>query len=168
MTSKNYKEAKEIITTLKSGKFHCDCPCGCGKEIKLNDTDLFYLDDFSAKGQEAYQELLSDLKEQRAELRNRENILKTKRQVAAKAVNFGFISERIAPALPQFPFAHKDCRSLFEPIDYVIFEGLNKGDNVTKIIFAEIKTGSARLNGHQKEIKALIEDKKVQFKIEPK
>jgi predicted Holliday junction resolvase-like endonuclease len=168
MTSKNYKEAKEIITTLKSGNFYCDCPCGCGEEIKLNDTDLFYLDDFSSKGQEAYQELLSDLKEQRTELRNRENILKAKRQVAAKAVNFGFISERIAPALPQFPFAHKDCRSLFEPIDYVIFEGLNKGDSVTKIIFTEIKTGSARLNGHQKEIKALVENKKVQFQIEPK
>ncbi len=168
MNSKKYKEAKDIITTLNKGNFYCDCPCGCGEEIKLNDTDLFYLDDFSEKGAEAYKDLLSNLKEQRTEIRNRENILKSKRQMAAKAVNFGFISERIAPALPQFPFAHKDCRSLFEPIDYVIFEGLNKGDNVTKIIFTEIKTGSAKLNGHQKEIKALVENKKVQFYIESK
>jgi len=166
MSLKDYKEAKEIINTLKSGNFYCDCPCGCGESISLNDTDLFYLDDFSARGKEAYQELLAGLKEQRSEIKNRESILKAKRQVAAKAVNFGFISERIAPALPQFPFAHKDCRSLFEPIDYVIFEGLNKGDNVTKIIFTEIKTGAARLNGHQKEIRSLVENKKVQFQIE--
>ena len=168
MPTTNYKAANEIIQTLKNGIFYCDCPCGCGEEIKLNDTDLFYLDDFSKTGQESYHQMQIDLQEQKEELRNREKILKAKRQVSARAVNFGFISERIAPALPQFPFAHKDCRSLFDPIDYIIFEGLNKGDTVTKIIFAEIKTGNARLNGHQKEIKSLIENKKVQFQIEIK
>jgi predicted Holliday junction resolvase-like endonuclease len=162
---KNYKEAKEVIKTLNDGSFYCECPCGCGEEIKLNQASLFYLDDFSPKGKIAYQELLDNLKEQRIELREREEKLKAKRQVAAKAVNFGFISERIAPALRHFPFVHRDCRSLFEPIDYIIFEGLSKNASVSKIIFTEIKTGNARLNGHQKEIKSLVEKKKVEFKI---
>lgn len=165
MKTKHYQEANEIINTLKKGNFYCECPCGCGEEIRLSDTDLFYLDDFSSAGKEAYESMLSNLNEQQIELSNRESLLKIKRQVAAKAVNFGFISERIAPALPQFPFEHKDCRSLFEPIDYLIFEGLNKGNNVTKIVFTEIKTGNARLNAHQKEIKTLVENKKVKFQI---
>jgi hypothetical protein len=52
-----------------------------------------------------------------------------------------------------------------DPIDYVIFEGLNKSGTVSKIIFTDIKTGAARLKNNQKEIKSLIENKKVDFKI---
>jgi predicted Holliday junction resolvase-like endonuclease len=47
----------------------------------------------------------------------------------------------------------------------VIFEGLNKSGVVNKIIFTDIKTGAARLKNNQKEIKTLIENKKVEFKI---
>jgi predicted Holliday junction resolvase-like endonuclease len=162
---KNYKEAKEVINSLNQGNFYCECPCGCGEEIKLNQASLFYLDDFTPTGKIAHKELLNNLKEQRIELREREEKLKTKRQIAAKAVNFGFISERIAPALKHFPFSNRDCRSLFEPIDYIIFEGLHKNAKVSKIIFTEIKTGGSRLNGHQKQVKALVENKKVQYKI---
>ncbi len=162
---KKYQEAKEVIHTLNSGNFYCQCPCGCGEEIKLSQASLFYLNEFSPNGKIAYEELVTNLKEQQNELKYREEKLKAKRQIAAKAVNFGFISERIAPALDHFPFVHRDCRSLFDPIDYIIFEGLCKNASVSKIIFTEIKSGKARLNPHQKEIKTLVENKNVEFKI---
>ncbi len=62
-----------------------------------------------------------------------------------------------------FRFNHNDCRSLFDPIDYVIFEGLSKKGTVDKIFFVDIKTGNARLSSKQKEIKAVINGKKVNF-----
>ncbi|MBS1622082.1 MAG: hypothetical protein JST10_12145 [Bacteroidetes bacterium] len=164
MKQANYKEAKEVIKSLNDGDFYCECPCGCGEEIKLKDTGLFYLDDFSEKGKEAYQALLDNLKEQRFDLKEREKNMKARPKLTARAVNIGFILERIAPAFTHFPFEHNDCRSLFDPIDYVIFEGLNKKGVVNKIIFTDIKTGAARLNPHQKEIKSLIQNKKVEFK----
>ena len=67
MKSNNAKAAAEIIESVSSGNFYCVCPCGCGEEIRLKDADLFYLDDFSESGKEARQELLDDLKQQRAE-----------------------------------------------------------------------------------------------------
>lgn len=165
MPSQDQKEANEIIETLSEGNFYCECPCGCGEEIKLKDADLFYLNNFSESGKEAQKALLEDLKQQRAELKAREVNMTKRPQTTAKAVNIGFILERIAPAFDNFPFEHNDCRSLFDPIDYVIFEGLNKKGEVTKIIFTDIKTGAARLNNHQKEIKSLIQNKKVEFKL---
>jgi predicted Holliday junction resolvase-like endonuclease len=60
------------------------------------------------------------------DLKERELNMTKRPQLTAKAVNIGFILERIAPAFDHFPFEHNDCRSLFDPIDYVIFEGLNK------------------------------------------
>ena len=165
MASQQVKEAKEIISTLASGNFYCECPCGCGEEIQLKDADLFYLDQFSATGKEAQKAMLEDLKQQRVDLKERELNMTKRPQTTAKAVNIGFILERIAPAFDHFPFEHNDCRSLFDPIDYVIFEGLHKKGVVSKIIFTDIKTGAAKLKNNQKEIKNLIESKKVDFKI---
>ena len=72
--------------------------------------------------------------------------------------------ERIAPSLDGFKFEQNDCRSLFDPIDYVIFEGLTKKGKVDKIIIVDIKSGNARLSGKQRKIKELVNDKKVEFK----
>lgn len=164
MATNSYVEAKEIINTLSSGNIYCECPCGCGEEINLKDADLFYLDKFSERGKEAQKALLEDLKQQRIDLKVREANMTKRPQLTAKAVNIGFILERIAPAFDSFPFEHNDCRSLFDPIDYVIFEGLHKKGVVDKIIFTDIKTGAARLKNNQKEIKQIIVDKKVNFK----
>jgi len=65
--------------------------------------------------------------------------------------------------MKDFCFDRNDCRSLFDPIDYIIFEGLSKKNSVSKILFAEIKTGKARLNNHQKEIRSLVERKRVEW-----
>ena len=115
----------------------------------------------SAEAEELYNQKICDLRDRRRELKEiRQNISKTSK-VVAKAVNIGKILERLAPCMATFPFNRNDCRSLFDPIDYVIFEGLEKEGIVKKIIFSDIKTGRARLTGKQKEIKNLVEDKEV-------
>jgi predicted Holliday junction resolvase-like endonuclease len=161
MKQTNYKAANDVIHSLNSSNFYCICPCGCGKEIKLKDVGLFYLNDFTEDGKGAYQALQNDLKKQRLNL-IRKKELKSRH---TQSVNFGFISEKIVTAMHNFPFAHKDCRSLFKPIDYIIFEGLSNNGSVSKIIFTEIKSGNASLNPHQREIKKLVGNKKVEFKI---
>lgn len=161
---KGVKEAKQIIDTLSKGKFYCECPCGCGEELLLSDANLFYLDDFNPVAKESYKMLLEELKERRADLKRQEKNMTVKSQTAAKSANIGFILERIAPAFDTFPFSHNDCRSLFDPIDYMIFEGLSKNGNISKIIFTDIKTGAARLKSTQKEIRNLVDNKKVEFK----
>ncbi len=165
MNRANYVEAKEVIAAICKSGFYCECPCGCGEEIRLQDADLFYLDDFNERGKEAYQNMLDDLKQQRLDLKERAKNMKARPKLTAKAVNIGFILERLAPAFGHFPFVHNDCRSLFDPIDYVIFEGLNNRGVVSKIIFTDIKTGGARLSTTQKEIKTLVQKKKVELKI---
>src|SRR5690554_6819338 len=106
MAKQDYKEAQDIINTLKSGNFYCECPCGCGEEIKLKNANLFYLDDFSTFGKEAQKELLENLKQQRLDLKEREKNMTKRPQLTAKAINVGFILERIAPAFDHFPFAN--------------------------------------------------------------
>jgi len=154
------KDAKEIIRTLEENRFYAECPC-CGEKILLRDAGLFYLDDFSAEAEELYKERLEELREEEKEIRERRKEISRGSEVKSTAVNIGFILERIAPCMKDFCFEKNDCRSLFDPIDYVIFEGLTRKGTVNKILFVDIKTGKANLTGKQKEIRDLVEDKKV-------
>lgn len=162
---KVYQEAHLVIKSLEENRFYAECPCGCGEEILLKDANLFYLDDFNETGKEAYKKILDEIKAQRKELKAREKQMSSKSEIAAQSVNIGFIMERIAPTLKSFPFEHYDCRSLFDPIDYVIFEGLHRKGSVSKIIFTDIKTGNAKLKSSQKEIKELVNNKKVSLRV---
>jgi predicted Holliday junction resolvase-like endonuclease len=156
------REAKEVIHTLESDRFYVECPC-CGEAILLRDAGLFYLDDFSPEAAELYKERLCELKDRQKELREMRKAISQVSEVKAKAVNIGFILERIAPCMKGFCFERNDCRSLFDPIDYLIFEGLSKKGSVSKILFVDIKTGGATLSKKQREIRLLIEHKKVSW-----
>src|SRR3990172_1609302 len=132
------KEAKEIIQTLESGDVYIQCPC-CAIPIKAKDAGLFYLDDLTPDAQKLYEQQQKETKEREKSLKEIRKAISRKSAVGAKAVNIGFILERLAPAMSGFRFERNDCRSLFDPIDYVIFEGLSKKGAVSRIIFSDIK-----------------------------
>lgn len=154
--------AKEIIRTLEDGGFYAECPC-CEEPVRLRDCELFYMDDFSEKGQQIYEQYRLELQQRGADLRERRRNVSRSSEVQAKATNIGFILERLAPSLSTFRYECSDCRSLFDPIDYVIFEGLCQKGAVSRIIFADVKTGNASLSRRQREIRDLVKSKKVEF-----
>jgi predicted Holliday junction resolvase-like endonuclease len=162
MADKNNKH-QEIIKTLKTGNFYLECP-NTDEEVAVKTLQLFDNDNFTEEAIEIYQQQLNDIRATKERLKRLKNIGATKSESGAHSVNIGFILERLAPTMGSFRFKHNDCRSLFDPIDYVIFEGLAEKGRVDKIFFIDIKTGNAKLNKRQKEIKTVINSKKVNFK----
>lgn len=79
-------------------------------------------------------------------------------QKKSSETRLGQITEQVAPFLENFPFDPKKARFIGDPLDLIVF-----GDDV--ITFVEIKTGKSQLNKHQREMKKLIDDKKVEFFI---
>ncbi len=129
----------------------------------LKNAGLFYLDDFSSRAEKLYQQRLDEIEERQGELQDRRKTISQTSEVGAKAVNIGFLLERLAPSMRGFPFSRNDCRSLFEPIDYLIFDGLTRNGSVDKIVFVDIKTGDATLKANQREIRNLVERKRVSW-----
>ncbi|NMB78450.1 MAG: endonuclease [Methanomicrobiales archaeon] len=79
----------------------------------------------------------------------------------------GKIAEQLAPILPEFAYHPADARFLGSPVDYVIFDGLTgvadeKNDEI-RIVFLDVKQGSANLSRTQRVIRDAIEHKKVSF-----
>jgi len=74
--------------------------------------------------------------------------------------------EVFAPFLEGFPYKASECKFLGDPIDYIVFEGLDERD-IKAIHFVEVKSGKSKLNDVQKQIKNLLNDinsDKVSFK----
>jgi predicted Holliday junction resolvase-like endonuclease len=154
------KRAREIIRILNNRGFYAECPC-CNEPVLLRTCGLFYLDDFTLQGRELFEAHQAGLRERAEELKDRRRAISAKSESGARAVNIGFILERLAPSMHSFPFERNDCRSLFDPIDYLIFEGLSSKGVVTRLLFTDIKAGHGKLAAKQKEIRALVEAKKV-------
>lgn len=88
---------------------------------------------------------------------------------AQRSVIKGQIVERFVPFMKGFGYNASDCRFLGEPIDYVVFHGVHEcADGLVsldevKIIFLEIKTGSAKINKRQEIIKNAIAKGQIGF-----
>ena len=99
----------------------------------------------------------SDLEWEKKLVRLRSSIA-DKQRAAVK----GSVAETFAPYLGDFPFKPSECKFLGDPIDYVVFEGLDKRE-VTSITFVDVKTDSAVLSKHQRQIRDVVKKGKVSF-----
>lgn len=71
--------------------------------------------------------------------------------------------EKLVPFLKDFPYDPHDVKWLGDPVDLVVFDGYAHGRDPKKIIFCEVKSGDSVLSHHQKKIKKLIDEKKIEW-----
>jgi len=138
----------------------------CNGEFRLADARLFdatrRLPTYALEYLAAMRE---QIKEGRADLARRHEKAKTRPRIAAESVNIGKVAEKIAPSLPGFPVRAAACRSLFEPIDYVVFRGLSTSRRIDAVVFVDVKSGNARLSEAQTQIRTAVERRRVSLQI---
>jgi predicted Holliday junction resolvase-like endonuclease len=148
---------------LKSSSLYAEC--NCGKEFKLSDAVLFDgLGTFPDIVETKRKQMVEELTERVNELKKRKIYVDTGAEKKAIEVGFGKIIEKIIPAHKEFKMPPCDCRPLFEPIDFVVFNGLSEM-NINSVTFLEVKTGNSRLANHEKMVRDAIDDKKLSYKV---
>lgn len=109
--------------------------------------------------------LLFIINKQNKQIKNLTSInIKLLNQKKSSEVRLGQISEQIAPFLKEYPYDPKNAKFLGQPVDFISFEE-------DKIVFIEVKTGHSQLTEKQKNLKKLVNDKKVfweEFRISEK
>ena len=80
----------------------------------------------------------------------------------SRAVLGGQFSEQLAPYLPNFIYSPTECRFIGKPIDFIVFKGADE-KNISEVIFVKVKSGKAKLNSHEKNLKETIDKKKVKW-----
>jgi predicted Holliday junction resolvase-like endonuclease len=159
------RRAVEMISMLEQRGVYVECPhCGSEEPTQLRDCGLFYRDDFVEAALEVYNARVEEHSERLKSLQARMKHIPNSSESGAQAVNAGLIWERLAPCMDSFCFDRNECRSLFDPVDYIVFEGLRK-EEVRRVLFLEIKTGTSRLKPPQRQLKALVESKHVSMQV---
>jgi predicted Holliday junction resolvase-like endonuclease len=80
----------------------------------------------------------------------------------SQAVIAGKVYEQMLPYFPGFPFNPKDARFLGSPVDLVVFDGMDRGE-VERVVFVEVKTGGAGLSNRERQLKAVIQARRVEW-----
>lgn len=80
----------------------------------------------------------------------------------SRAVLGGQFSEQLAPYLPNFEYSPTECRFIGKPIDFIVFKGADE-KKIDEVVFVEVKSGNAKLNQHEKNLKDTIQKKKVKW-----
>lgn len=96
----------------------------------------------------------------RLEFKESEKDIRQKSLSSSRRSLVGKFIERFVPFLEKFNYSPSDAHFLGQPIDYIIFDGLNE-DNVKKIVFMEVKSGNSSLTQREKSLKTAIQNKEV-------
>ena len=153
-----FKEFQEFRKIL------CVCPC-CGDIVRLSDLHIkskgkvakTWLDEFEAK------ERLFDLKLERFESReSRLRSLAVERgRVAAEVA----INNAISPTFRKLKLDPFDVKAILNPIDFVVFDGMNKSDDVNDIIFLSKSVSNKNLNVIRQQVKKAINSKEYDWQV---
>jgi predicted Holliday junction resolvase-like endonuclease len=83
----------------------------------------------------------------------------------SRAVLGGKFTEQMAPFLPEFSYDPTEARFIGNPIDFIVFPGLSRGEP-EEIVIMEVKSGkTAQLTPAQRKIRQLIEDGMVRWEL---
>jgi predicted Holliday junction resolvase-like endonuclease len=76
----------------------------------------------------------------------------------------GMFSEQIAPFLPSFPKDLKasEARFIGKPVDFIFFKGMDD-QNISEVVFVEVKSGNSHLSKNESWLRAAILEKKVRW-----
>jgi predicted Holliday junction resolvase-like endonuclease len=165
--------AKRLIQQLNDVRgMKVECP-SCSETFSVSRAKLFSMyDPYSAvvtkilgERREVTKELIEDAKQRRQQLaldrkQRPQRIIST-----TQGTNFGQNCEQIIPAFTTFPYAQRDCRTLFKPIDYIVFKGVSATGRVEAIKFVEFKTGGGVLGKKQRMIRDCVAYGKVKHEV---
>lgn len=140
------------------------CPC-CGEIGRVSDLKLkargagikTWLDDYGKKCS-AMDKKEEKFEEVRAELRKK--AVEKGRKEAQKIIN-----KAISPTLKALKFDIYDLKPILDPIDFVVFNGMNAGDTLKDITFLSQECDNKELNTIRQQIKVAVKEEKYDWQV---
>ena len=151
---------KAINSLISDPRIVGRCPaCGCRRP--LSEWNLFYRENFPTVALDSVGGMRHDLLDLKEAIKEKREAITSGAAQKSVVVKMGKIVEHVAPILTGFPYAQCDCRPLFDPIDYIVFEGLHAKGQVEKLAFVDVKTGEASLSPREEMVKRAVEKVRV-------
>ncbi len=138
------------------------CPL-CGGIFRLSEIKISYKRKFPI---DWYDKLLAEgeeLGEKEGELEEKLKIIRKKATERARRVLLPKLLRRVDPLFTSLGYFPQDAKAIFDPIDFVIFDGMNRDENVRRIVFMDHETENRDQRIIQKSIEKTIEKERYEW-----
>lgn len=145
-------------------KILCVCPC-CGDILRVSDLRLFsrakpvntWLDEYEKKDRliDKQVERFEDMEEEL-----RAAAIERGRKAASKV-----FKAAISPAFNALKYDPFDILPIFNPVDFVVFKGMNSKDKVSDVVFLSKAVRNPLLNNLRKQVNKAVEKREYEWKV---
>lgn len=126
---------KEILDAFQSfRKILCVCPC-CGEIVRVSDLHLQYKGKVAKTWFDNYELDLISLQEKEQKFNEKEDELRERAIERGRAKVPRLIKKCLCTDFKTLSYDPYDMKAVMDPVDFVVFDGLNEGKEVRKVTF---------------------------------
>lgn len=138
------------------------CPL-CGEIFRLGDIKISYRRKFPM---DWYDELLTEeekITERESKLEEKLREIREKATEHARRVLLPKLLRKVDPLFSKLGYFPQDVKAIFDPIDFVIFDGMNRAEKVKRIVFMDHKTEDREQQIIQKSVERTIDKERYEW-----
>ena len=155
---------KDLIDAFQSfRKILCVCPC-CGEILRVSDLHLQYKGKVAKTWLDTYELNLVSLAEKERKFEETEEELRQKSIERGRAKVPHLIKNCLCDDFKELSYDPYDMKAVMDPVDFVVFDGLNEGKEVRKVTFLTRRPSNIMLPVIQ-SLKATIENGNYDWKV---
>ncbi len=142
----------------------CVCPC-CGDIVRVSDLKLFARDPGPKTWLDSFEE--SERRVELAEERfydQEEHLREASRQKGRDRAEVAF-SRCISPQFRKMGLDPFDMKPILNPVDFVVFSGMNKGDDIREVLFLSKVSRNPVTNTLRKHVKSAVDQGKYEWRV---
>jgi predicted Holliday junction resolvase-like endonuclease len=95
--------------------------------------------------------------------RSAERTIRLDAAMRSQSVTKGKVAEQFIPYLPDFHYNPKDAKFIGNPIDFVVFDGLNDGI-LKEIVIVEVKTGASAMSQRERQVREAVQSRRISWR----
>ena len=142
----------------------CICPC-CGDLVRVSDLKLKGKGAIAKTWLDKHQKKEQDMAKKAEKFGEREERLREIAREKGRKEAEKVFNNAILPSFKALKLDPFDVKPILNPIDFVVFDGMNKKENIKDVIFLSKMCKSHSLNSIRLQIKKVIADKKYDWQV---
>ena len=155
---------KDFIDAFQSlRKILCVCPC-CGEILRVSDLHLQYKGKVAKTWLDNYELDLVSLAEKEQKFEEKEDELREKAIERGRAKVPQLIKNCLCTDFKALSYDPYDMKAIMDPVDFVVFDGLNEGKAVKNVTFLT-RTPSAIMRPVIESLKTAVDNGSYDWKV---
>ena len=142
----------------------CVCPC-CGKMMRLSDLHLKYSGKAPKTWLDKHESKLLTLEKKEELFEEKESEMRNKSIERGRKQVPRLINKCLSPQFRKLKYDPYDIKAIMHPVDFIVFDGLNKKEKVKNVTFLSMKTSNQEQNMIVESIRKTVNKKKYDWKV---